>query len=182
MLNLKNIGFACTKNTSAVKYLYVIILIICFCSFHPAKHPFYMGVTEIKYEAPTRNLNISVKLFTNDLETALRNVSKKNIDILNPKNKSEVDSVLCAYIQQRLAITLNQKNQSLIFIGYEKEEESIWTFFEIKKVPLPKTIIVYTKLLYDYLPQQINIIHAEVNGSKKSSKVANPDSKVEFSF
>ena len=47
---------------------------------------------------------------------------------------------------------------------------------------MPKTLKIDTKLLYDFLPQQISIIHAEVKGVKKSSKVSNPDSKTEFSF
>lgn len=141
-----------------------------------------MGVTDIKYNASTNNISISIKLFTNDLETTLRKVSKKNIDILNPKSKSEVDSVLSDYIKQRLKISLNQKIQTMNYIGYEKEDDSIWTYFEIKKAPIPKTLTINTKLLYDYLPQQINIVHAEVNGLKKSIKVTNPDNTIEFNF
>ncbi len=141
-----------------------------------------MGVTDIKYDATSKQLNVSVKLFTNDLENALRTISKKNIDILNPKNKAETDSVLFTYIKQHLAITLNSKAQRLHYIGYEKEDESIWTYLEITKAPSPKTLLIDTKLLYDFLPQQINIVHAEVNGNKKSSKVTNPDSKIEFNF
>lgn len=74
------------------------------------------------------------------------------------------------------------QNTILQFVGYEREEESIWAYLEIKKVNTPKTLSINTKLLYDYLPSQVNIVHAEVNGNKKSSKVTNPDSKVEFSF
>ena len=81
-----------------------------------------------------------------------------------------------------MAISINAKVQSIQFIGYEKEDESIWAYLEIKKVPTPKTLSVNTKLLYDYQTSQVNIVHAEVNGIKKSSKVTNPDSKVDFSF
>ena len=89
---------------------------------------------------------------------------------------------LMNYIKKRLTVTLNNKATSIDFIGYEKEEDAIWAYLEIKKVAIPKTIKVDTKLLFDFLPLQSNIVHAEVNGVKKSSKVNNPDSKVEFNF
>ncbi len=141
-----------------------------------------MSVIDVKYDMKQKNLQVSARLFTNDLEDALRKTGNKTIDLLNPKFKSEVDSALFNYIKQRLHISINSKLQNLTYIGYEKEEESIWTYLEIKNVPLPKTLKIDTKLLYDFLPQQINIIHAEVKGIKKSSKVSNPESKSEFSF
>lgn len=136
----------------------------------------------MKYDTKQKSMQISARLFTNDLEDALRKTNSKTIDLLNPKFKSEVDSALYKYIKERFHISLDSKAQTLNYIGYEKEEESIWVYLEIKKASLPKKITINTKLLYDYLPQQINIIHTEVNGIKKSSKVTNPESKVEFSF
>ena len=141
-----------------------------------------MGVTELTYDAPKKTLNVSVKLFTNDLEAALRKTSGKPVDLLNPKNKVELDSMLFTYIKSRLQIAVNLKNVSLHYIGHEKEEESIWTYLQIEKITLPKQLKVSTKLLYDYLPQQINIVHADINGVKKSSKVTNPDNVIEFTF
>jgi hypothetical protein len=116
------------------------------------------------------------------LEDALQRTSKKNIDLLNPKNQVETDSVLLNYISKRLAIQVNSKKQLLNYIGYEKEEEAIWTYFEIKNCAVPKKISVETHLLYDYLPQQINIVHDDINGTKKSSKVTNPEHRIEFIF
>ena len=93
-----------------------------------------------------------------------------------------METELMNYIKKRLSLTVNAKAVNLNFIGYEKEEDAIWTYFEVKKVIQPKIIKVDTKLLFDFLPQQTNIVHAEINGVKKSSKVNNPDSKVEFNF
>lgn len=128
-------------------------------------------------------MQISVRMFSNDLEDALRKITHKtDFDLLNPKNKTEADSVLFSYIKQRLNISINLKKSKLHFIGYEKEEESVWTYLEIRKVTAPKKINVETKLLYDFLPNETNIVHAEINGVKKSGKVTNPQSKIEFSF
>jgi hypothetical protein len=182
VLNLKFFGHKITKNTQVVKSVLFAIVLILTSSFHKPKHPFYVSVVDLNYKQKERNLQVSVKLFSNDLEDALQRTSKKNIDLLNPKNQAETDSVLLNYISKRLAILVNSKKQLLNYIGYEKEEEAIWTYFEIKNCILPKNIRIDTKLLYDYLPQQINIVHVNVNGHKKSSKVTNPEHHIEFIF
>ena len=182
MLKLTKIASLSRNITPAVKCLFFGLFLVLASSFHLKKHPFYLGVIDIKQNAKQHSLNLSVKLFVNDLEDALKKTSSKNIDLLNPKNKQEMETELFAYIKKRLAVSVNRKAVTLDFIGYEREEEAIWTYIEIKKVSQPRTISVDTKLLYDFLPQQSNIIHAEINGIKKSSKITNPDSKVELSF
>ena len=182
VLKLKNRFPAFKKITPAVIYSFAIILIVLFSSFNGKKHPYYISLVDVKYNAKQMSVQISTRMFINDLEDALRKTSKTTIDILNPKNKSEADSVLFTYIKQRLSFTVNSKKQKLSFIGYESEEESIWAYLEIKKVPTPKKMSIDTKLLYDFLPNETNIVHAEINGIKKSSKVTNPNSKVELNF
>lgn len=198
VLKIKNIGSYLQFNTPAVKVLFLLAIIIVFSSFNlkdtstqhsltfEKKHPFYISVVDIKHDAKTHNLNISVKLFTNDIESALKKTSRpgvtKTIDLLNPKNKPEMEQELMNYIQKRLFIEVNLKPTKLNFIGYEKEEDAIWIYLEIKKVNQPKKLKINTKLLYDFLPLETNIVHVDINGVKKSSKVTNPDSKVEFNF
>ncbi len=182
VLNLKFIPKSFSKITYTVSCL--VLTFICFIciSFTSNKHPFYISVVDVKQDIKTSNLNISVRMFTTDLEDALKKITSQKIDILNPKNKTQMDSILYSYISKRLTISVNSIKQKLLFVGYEKEEESIWTYLEIKKTLKPKSIIVDTKLLYDYLPQQVNIVHAEINTIKKSNKVTNPDSKISFNF
>jgi hypothetical protein len=182
VLNLKNIPSSLKSITPAAKYLFLGLVIVLVSSFHIKKHPYYISVVDMKYNAQQKSIQLSTRLFTNDLEDALEKIYHKKMDVLNPKNKADVDSVLFSYIKQRLHISINTKAQTLNYVGYEREEESIWTYLEIKKVNVPKIVSIDTKLLYDYLPSQVNIVHAEINGVKKSSKVTNPDSKVEFSF
>jgi hypothetical protein len=181
VLKLKNRFLSLRKITPAVIYPVAIILVGLFSSFNLKKHPTYISLVDIKYKQGS--LQISTRMFTNDLEDVLKKTSKKGIDILNPKNKAEADSVLFNYIKQRLHISISAKNQQLHYIGYEKEDESIWSYLEIMKViTVPKKMTVDTKLLYDFLPNETNIVQIEINSLKKSSKVTNPESKINFLF
>jgi hypothetical protein len=182
MLKIKNIVTFPQIITPAVKCSFLGLLLILTFGFHSKKHPFYISVIDIKQDTKTHNLNISIKLFTNDIETALKKTTAKSIDLLNPKSKPEMELELMNYIKQRFSINVNLKPTKFDFIGYEKEEDAIWVYLEIKKINQPKTLKINTRLLYDFLPLQTNIVHAEINGVKKSSKVTNPDSIIEFKF
>lgn len=182
VLKIKNIATYLKINTPAAKGLFLLAIIIVFSAFNNIKHSFYISVIDIKHDAKSHNLNISVKLFTNDIENALKKTTTKSIDVLNPKNKSEMEIELMNYFKQRLSIDVNLKPTKIDFIGYEKEEDAIWVYLEVKKVNQPTTLKINTKLLYDFLPLQTNIVHVEINGIKKSSKVTNPESIVEFKF
>lgn len=159
---------------------------ICLLFFLPAwfvfAHPFFVSVTDIKYNHATKAIEISCKMFTNDLEGALKKTSGKSLDLLNPKDKKEVEAVLSAYIKKRLVIQLNNKPINYSFMGFEKEEDAIWTYFEFNKVEQPKQVSVDNKLLYDFLKDQTNIVNVEVSGTKKSYKVLNPESSMSFEF
>lgn len=180
VLKLKKSHSVWSKITPAVNFAGLILLMLICLSIK--KHPYYISVIDIKYNSQQSSLQISSRMFINDLEDALKKTSHKNIDVLNPKNKTETDSALFNYIKQRLLISVDSKQQTLNYLGYEKEEDSIWSYLDIKNTKTPKKINIDTKLLYDFLPSQTIIIHCEINGIKKSSKITNPDSKVEFLF
>lgn len=183
VLNLKNIASFPQIITPAVKYLLVGLMFVALSSFYSKKHPYYIGLTEITINAQA-SVQVSVRLFTSDLEAALKKNSDKAIDLLNPKNKAETDSILFRYISKRLGITLNNKVQRLNYVGYEKEEESIWTYMEIKaaKAAALKTLVVDNKILYDYFPAQTHIIRVNRFDVNSSKKITNPESRAEFSF
>lgn len=143
-------------------------------------HPYYLSVTELKYNAAEKTMAVSCKMFTNDLEDAIKRSNGKAVDLLNPKDKKEVDKELAEYIRKRLSIISDGKMCSLKYLGYEKEEDCIWTYLEIEKTEKPKSLKIQNTLLYDYLKEQINIVHVEVGSFKESSKVSHPDSQMEF--
>ncbi len=182
MLNLNYFIKKKPKNTLAVKFAFLFLGLLLCSSFNKYKHPFYLSVIDANYKAKEQALEISVKLFTNDLEDALKKTNKQKVDLLNPRNKAECDSAIYRYINKRLHFTINSQKQKLHYIGYEKEEAAIWVYLEINKLQTPKKINVDTKLLYDFLPQEMNILHCEINGVKKSSKVTNPDTTIKFDF
>lgn len=154
-----------------MKYILSVCLLVVF-SF---KHPFYLGLTELTYDAKQRSMQCAVKLFTNDLEAALKKINKRSVDLINIKDTTDTENILQTYLQKRLVLKINGKLKTFVFIGFEREEEAIWMYLEYGNCDLPKKVEIQNTLLFDYIDTQTNIVHLEVMGIKKSLKSSYPD-------
>ena len=150
--------------------------------FALAFHPFYLSVTELNYDKAQQQLQISCKIFTDDFEKTLRAQHKSAIDLTHPGNKVLTEKYISDYIQSHIKININKRNIAFKFIGYEIEEEAVWCYFESDKIELPSKIEITNSILYELLPDQINIVHANVNNVRKSAKIGFPDKLILFQF
>lgn len=156
-----------------------LLALFFLCAF---KHPFYLGLCELKYNEAEHTLQGSVKLFVNDMEDALTKLNGKKVDLINIKDSVATNVLVKTYLHQRLSFMVNDKKVSYHFIGFEKEEEAIWVYIEVLNCPKPKSIKVSNTLLYDFIKEQMNIVQVELANDKKSSKLVNPDKEVLFEF
>jgi hypothetical protein len=147
-----------------------------------AFHPFYLSVTELNFDKNEKNIQISCKIFTDDFEKTLRTQYKTEIDLIHPKDKTLAEKQVSEYIQKHLSLKVNARNLPYHFIGFEIEQEAVWCYFETEKTVAPIKLEVSNAILYESLPDQTNIVHATVNGVRKSAKVGFPDKIMNFEF
>jgi hypothetical protein len=145
-------------------------------------HPIYVSVTEIQHNAKDKTLEISCKIFTSDFEAILKSKTKSKVNLLQPADKTLMESLVNQYIQQHLKIKVDGNLKPMEFLGYEQNEDAIQSFFEINDVAALKKIDVQDDILYEYKSQQISIIHVVVNGNRKSTKLVNPDNSVSLNY
>lgn len=181
-INLDNLQRNNLKMGYKAKYLY-ICFIVCFAIFSSSfKHPFYLGIVDIKQDSETSEMKLAVKLFTNDIEDALSTIEGKRVDLINPTNRAHSDSILNRYIHKRLSLYANSIKLSPHYLGYEKEDDVIWIYYEHKPLNKLKELKIFNSILYDFLPKQSNIIHTEILGIKKSQKLNNPEQQTIFTY
>ena len=145
-------------------------------------HPLFISVTEIEQNSKERTVEISCKIFTDDFEKTLRMNTKEKVDLLNPALKSQMDKLVNNYIQQHLIVQIDFRQVVMKFIGYEQQEEGITSYFQVDNIASIKKIKVFNNLLYEFNVQQMGIIHAIVNGTRKSSKLNNPEANALFEW
>ena len=145
-------------------------------------HPLFISVTEIEYNQKEKTVEISCKIFTDDFEKTLRKNTKEKVDLLNPALKSQMEKLVNSYIQTHLIVQIDSRKVGMKFLGYEQQEEGITSYFQVDNISSVKKIQVFNNLLYEFNVQQMGIVHAIVNGNRKSSKLSNPEANALFEW
>lgn len=147
-----------------------------------AAHPFYVSVTEMSLNTKTKSLEISCKMFAEDIEEVLKQNYNTPVDLGNDKMQAQNNKLINNYIQNHFSINIDTKATALEFVGFEKENESVYCYFEVRNVSGLQKITVNNTILQDYKKEQINIMHVIVNGNRKSTKLDYPSNQASFSF
>jgi hypothetical protein len=163
------------QNFKSATFFALCVSLLVLSSFN---HPFYLSVTELRYNEEQMRAQGFVKVFTNDLEDALKKLGERPVDLLNNKDTAMVTKTLRQYLAKRLSMQFDNKSIGYQVIGYENEEESTWIYIESNTCSSPKTIKIQNRILYDFLPRQMNIVHFEAAGRRESSRVTNPESEL----
>jgi hypothetical protein len=145
-------------------------------------HPFYISVTEIKHNEKTKSIEISTKIFFDDLEADLENEYKVRIDIIKPANKAQIDNLLADYIKKNLMIKIDGKAYAANYLGYEIQGDAAWCYLEITKVAKVASIEINNGILYKLRQEQINMLNVTVGGKRQSTKLNYPERKVMMRF
>ena len=146
-------------------------------------HPFFVSVTEINHNAKDKTIEISCKTFTDDLEGAIEKSTKVKVDLFNPKDQAAADKAVSEYIKKHFALKIDGKVVPLEFIGYERENEATWSYFQVSNVAnAPKKVEIVSTVLFEASDKQINLLHMTVNGSRKSTKLDYPADHATFEF
>jgi hypothetical protein len=159
-------------------FLSTIVLWLSAFSFHP----YYMSVTEFEYKPAEKEVQVSCKIFTDDLEEALKKENKRKVDILNSAAKKENEQLLNSYLEQHLRLQLDGKPVVLKMIGFEQEGEAVWIYLVTTNTPAFKSAVVFNDLLYSYREDQLNIIHFKNKGERKSHRFTFPNKEVALSW
>lgn len=145
-------------------------------------HAFYVSVTEINQNQKARTLEISSRMFLGDFEQALEKEYKQQVNLVKPVDKKQLDQMIAGYVSKHLALHVNGKPVSINYIGYEIEEDGAWCYFEVRNINTISRLQIKNDILFSYYPDQVNMMHVTVHGTRKSIKLNNPDSQASFDF
>lgn len=133
-----------------------------------AVHAFHTSLTEIQYNAKEKSLEISIRMFTDDLEVALTKANNGQKVMIGGKNDNS-EAILSKYIQQHFAIITPQKQKkSITIIGKELEGDATWVYVEIPNSQDLKGHILYNNVMQEIFDDQTNLVNFFYLGNKKT--------------
>ncbi len=141
--------------------MFKFVFLSLFVLFTPP-HKFYVSLSEVRYNTEIHSVEISTKLFINDLETAI-----SGLDIEKEEDEA-VNELLSIYLQDKMNISVNDEPITLSYIGYEIDDDVVWCYLEGAEVSYPKTVEISFKMLLDEFSEQTNIVHFDLEKDIKS--------------
>lgn len=139
-------------------------LIVSFISLC-LSHPFHTSITTCEYNAETDNLEISLRIFTEDLEQAIGHP----LENMKPGTSIEKDSAVRAYVKKNLSLRNQGVSLSPIYIGRETEYDITYLYLEVPSFPEEeKQFEIKQTILFDQFEDQSNIVHLKVGEQKQS--------------
>lgn len=142
-------------------------------------HPFYVSVSEIDFNGKNNSLEITHRIFADDLNSKLSEIS--NSEISFAKKTPSTDSLVDHYLQKHFSISVNDIQAKIKYVGYEVEEDAIWIYEEVDNLAPLKSVTVNDSILLDYTEQQSNLVHFKYDDEVRSYQLDVEKTSCKFS-
>jgi hypothetical protein len=135
-------------------------------------HPIHLSVSEINYNEKDKALQITSRIFLDDLEASIRNErNNQELDVLEPGKGLTTEQLISEYVLKRFSVKLDGKTQKLNFLGFERDDPAVVCYIEIENIKKFKTIEVRNEVIMDLYEDQSNIVHVTYKGPVKSFRL-----------
>lgn len=149
----------------------LVFCLVFFSSF--VAHKFYVSVTQIDYLPNKKRIEITSRIFIDDLEKALNKKHQKKPNITSSNELPEAEEWIKNYIKEKIKISINKKPQVIEYLAKEVEGDVLIIYSKIAISKKINTFEIYNALLTETFQDQQNIVHTNINSNKKSFLLTN---------
>ena len=142
-------------------------------------HPYHVSVTEVRFDEEVQSVQITERIFIDDLEEALRKANNDGKFVLMDDSLIS-HQYLKTYFEQNFVTTVNGKTISYDYLGAEVEDDVIWCYIEITGVESLQSIKLTNSIMTEVFDDQKNLVHFKIGGEKKSFILSNKEIVAEY--
>ena len=166
------------KKLTQICLLLAIFLVLSSFEFHK----FYVGIYQINYASEKKMLEVTTRIFTDDLNDALGKKYHRKFHLTDNSETPEDIALMQKYIADNFVIKVNGKTSILSFRSKESEGNVLICYFNVRDIPKIKSLEITNKILFDFVTEQQNIIQTTVHGTKNSLllTIDNPKEILQF--
>lgn len=159
-----------------------VILLLILPLFAFAIHKYHLSLTKINFSPKSNSVQITMQCFIDDIETIINKENDIVSELATKREVNNIDSLLQKYVLTNFKIRLNNKLQSLIFIGKEYEKDLVYFYLEIDSISQINSIEIQNKVLLETFNDQQNIVKINLNNQKKTFYLKNQNDKEMLKF
>ncbi|MGF1532899.1 MAG: DUF6702 family protein [Bernardetiaceae bacterium] len=135
-------------------------------------HPIHIGLMQIDFNKKAASLEITQKVFIDDLEAALEDLHQTRLHLGTARENPNADALIEAYIRRHLRLnTPDGRSLSYAFLGKETDMEYVWIYLEVSQIGRFTGLTVQNTILMDWFDDQSHIIRLHYLDQKNAIRV-----------
>jgi hypothetical protein len=150
------------------KILLLILLLSVTLSNAHEIHKFYVSIFLIENNTQRKELEITARIFIDDLEKALETNYGIKANIGTKNQIKDVQKYIDAYLNTNVSLSINKQTKPLKNLGYELENDILICYLTVDYTNKIENIQVKNTLLTNIYSEQQNIMHFTINEKKSS--------------
>lgn len=159
----------------AIKISALLVLFIGLTAM--SVHRFYVGIYQVDFVPQKKRLEITTRIFMDDLNDALTKAYKKQTNIGDQKETPEDVALMKKYLSDKFKIYLNGQYKNFNYHSHEQENNVVICYLTIKDVAKISKIEIENSILTEIHEEQQNIIQFNNNGKKQNLLLSSSTTK-----
>ncbi len=139
------------------KYLGPVVLLLAATGLLYA-HSFYVSICKIRYPEPDGPFEVSIRVFTDNLQEALQAETGINTYLNGPYEHIKSDSLITRYLNRHLHLIVRGDSLPLLFQEKAYIEDATEISLRTPSLSTPDSVILYNDVLTDQIDEQTNIV------------------------
>ena len=141
-------------------------------------HQFFISTTDIQFKSEEKRAEITIQVFTHDINLLLVNANYKTIDLGTKKENDDIDIFLVNYLSDNFVL----QDYRWKYIGKKVGTEYTLFFLEIEDFSLSPKIAILNSLFMDLYNKQRNIVNFYNGEIIQSANMTNAEPVFSFNF
>ena len=133
-------------------------------------HDIHLSLCELRFNEQSSSFEVSIKIFIDDLETAIGKENATKLHIGTRNESPEADEMIAAYLGKNFSIDIDGIELKASFLGKEMTDDmlAVWCYVEypLKKTN-PQKCILTNRILFEVYEDQRNIMDIRMSKSHK---------------
>ncbi len=130
-------------------------------------HDFYVSYTELFYAPKQSQIQITSRIFIDDIEEFLETQTNEKVALLPDSNTVLIDSLIKRFFIKNFKLSINNNAIELNYLGRQYKDDQLLIFAEGTLLSTPKQLEIQNTILTSFIPKQQNIVSFDTQNSKK---------------
>ena len=130
-------------------------------------HPVHTSITQMQYNAAEKTFEVSLRVFTDDLEEAL--TKENNNQRVRLSDKDANGPLVERYVRKHFGLTsASRQRKPFRYLGKEQEVDATWIYVEVPYNEPVQGSLLQQSMLMDLFDDQMNLVNVSYLTEKKT--------------